>query len=65
MQSPNRIIQSLEYIQNIRPNSKVAFGRELTKIFEEIKIGKISEIINYLKTNVAKGEFVCLIFFVF
>ena len=61
-ESPNRIIQSLEYIQNIRPNSKVAFGRELTKIFEEIKIGKISEIINYLKTNVAKGEFVCLIF---
>ena len=61
-ESPNRIIQTLEYIQNIRPNSKVAFGRELTKIFEEIKIGKIAEIINYLKTNIAKGEFVCLIF---
>ena len=61
-ESPNRIIQTLEYIQNVRPNAKVAFGRELTKIFEEVKIGKISEILNYLKSNVVKGEFVCLIF---
>ncbi len=61
-ESPNRIIQTLEYIKHVRPNSKVAFGRELTKIFEEIKIGEISEIIDYLKTNVSKGEFVCLIF---
>ena len=61
-ESPNRIIQTLEYIQNIRPNAKIAFGRELTKVFEEVKIDKISEIITYLKSNIAKGEFVCLIF---
>lgn len=61
-ESPNRIIQTLKYIQNVRPNAKVAFGRELTKIFEEVKIGEISEIINYLNENVSKGEFVCLIF---
>ena len=61
-ESPNRILQTLEYIQNVRPNANVAFGRELTKVFEEVKIGTISEIVNYLKSNVVKGEFVCLIF---
>ena len=60
--SPNRIIQTFEYIKNVRPGAKVAFGRELTKVFEEVKIGQIDEIIDYLKTNTVKGEFVCLIF---
>lgn len=61
-ESPNRIIQTLEYIKIVRPNSKAAFGRELTKLFEEIKIGTIDEIIEHLKKNTTKGEFVCLIF---
>ena len=30
--SPNRIVKTLEYIKNVRPNSKVAFGRELKKL---------------------------------
>lgn len=60
--SPNRIIQSLEIIKNVRPQSKVAFGRELTKMFEEIVVDKIENVIEHLKSNVAKGEFVCLIF---
>ena len=61
-ESPNRILQTLEYIQNVRPNAKVAFGRELTKVFEEVKVGEISEIISHLKLNIVKGEFVCIIF---
>jgi len=60
--SPNRIIKTLEYIQNVRPQAKVAFGRELTKIFEEVKVDEIDNIILHLKNNVSKGEFVCLIF---
>ncbi len=61
-ESPNRILQTLEYIKNVRPNSKAAFGRELTKVFEEVMVGEISEIITHLKENIVKGEFVCLIF---
>jgi 16S rRNA (cytidine1402-2'-O)-methyltransferase len=61
-ESPNRIVQTLEIIANVRPEAKVAFGRELTKMFEEVVVDKIENIINYLKENVAKGEFVCLIF---
>lgn len=61
-ESPNRIIQTLEIIKNVRSECKVAFGRELTKVFEEVVVDKIDDVINHLKTNVAKGEFVCLIF---
>lgn len=61
-ESPNRIIQSLEIIKNIRPNAKVALGRELTKVFEEIIIDDIENAIVHLKENVSKGEFVGMIF---
>ena len=52
----------MENIQKVRPNSKVAFGRELTKVFEEVVVDRIDVVINHLKNNVSKGEFVCLVF---
>ena len=61
-ESPNRIIQTLEIIQKVRPDSKCAIGRELTKVFEEIVVDKTENIISHLKNNITKGEFVCLIF---
>ncbi|MCM1338230.1 MAG: 16S rRNA (cytidine(1402)-2'-O)-methyltransferase [Muribaculaceae bacterium] len=61
-ESPNRIIQTLEIIKTVRPLSKVAFGRELTKVFEEVVVDEIDNVISHLKNNVSKGEFVCMIF---
>lgn len=61
-ESPNRIVKTLEDIKNVRPKAKVAFGRELTKVFEEVVVDEIGKVIEHLKNNVSKGEFVCLIF---
>lgn len=61
-ESPNRIIQTLKIIQNIRPNAKVGIGRELTKVFEEVLVDDIDKIINHLESNIVKGEFVVIIF---
>lgn len=61
-ESPNRLIETLETIENEFPNKKVAIGRELTKKFEEIKIGKISEIIKYYKDNILKGEIAAMLY---
>lgn len=61
-ESPNRIINTLKVIQKIRPNTKVAIGRELTKIFEEIIVDQIENVIEHLEQNISKGEFVVLIF---
>ena len=60
-ESPNRIIQTLEIIKDVRPQARIAIGRELTKVFEEIITDEIENVINHLKANVSKGEFVCLV----
>ena len=61
-ESPNRIIKTLQTIQKIRPNCKIAIGRELTKIFEEILVDSIENVIKHFENNVTKGEFVCMIY---
>ena len=60
--SPKRILNTLEIIARIRPDSKTAVGRELTKIFEEIIIDDIKNVIEYFKKNTPKGEIVALVF---
>ena len=62
-ESPNRLIETLENIQEIYgSNKKVAVGRELTKMYEEVQIGTVSEIINYYTSNTLKGEIVAMVF---
>lgn len=60
--SPNRILNTLQIINELRPDCKVAIGRELTKVFEEIVIDETSKIIEYFKNNILKGEIVGLVF---
>ena len=59
--SPNRIVKSLQIIQQISPNTKVAVGRELTKLFEEIVIDDIEKVIEHFLGEV-KGEIVAMTF---
>lgn len=59
--SPNRIIKSLQIIREISPNIKVAVGRELTKLFEEIFIDDIEKVIEHFSAEV-KGEIVAMTF---
>ena len=62
-ESPNRLLQTLENIKNyFGEDKKIAIGRELTKVFEEIKTGTVKEIIDYYQNNTLKGEIVGLIF---
>ena len=60
-ESPNRLVKTLETLKEIAPEIKVAVGRELTKIFEEIVIDKIDNVINHFKDEV-KGEIVAMTF---
>ena len=61
-ESPNRIIETLKVIEKILGNRKIAIAREMTKIYEEVKIGTASELLNYFTKNSPKGEFVGLIY---
>lgn len=61
-ESPNRIIQTLKTVQKVRPTAKAAIGRELTKVFEEVIIDSIDNVIKYFENNISKGEFAGMIF---
>ena len=62
-ESPNRLMSTLEDISDyFGQNRKISVGRELTKVFEEIKTGTVGEIINYYENNTLKGEIVCMIY---
>ena len=59
--SPERILKTLKVVKEARGDIKIAIGRELTKLFEEVKIGLISEISDYFKGGI-KGEIVCMLY---
>ena len=60
-ESPERIIKTLKTIKNIRGEVKVALGRELSKLFEEIVINDISQVIEHFENGI-KGEIVCMVY---
>lgn len=60
-ESPNRIIETLELVKAQRGEVKVALGRELTKLFEEVVIDDVSSVIECFKDGI-KGEIVCMIY---
>lgn len=61
-ESPNRILKTLNFICGCNPNAKVAIGRELTKVFEEVIVDDVKNIITHFENNQPKGEFVALVF---
>ncbi len=61
-ESPNRLIKTLEIINEFDSELKIAVGRELTKIFEEVIIETPQKIIDYYQNNILKGEIVAMIY---
>ncbi|MCF6287928.1 MAG: 16S rRNA (cytidine(1402)-2'-O)-methyltransferase [Proteobacteria bacterium] len=63
-ESTHRILRSLADMQEVfGSNRLIAIGRELTKTFETVKLGTISEIKSFIESdaNQQKGEFVIAI----
>lgn len=61
-ESPNRLLKTLNYINKFNPEAKVAVGRELTKVFEEIVVDNVQNVIEHYKNNVLKGEIVAMVY---
>jgi 16S rRNA (cytidine1402-2'-O)-methyltransferase len=63
-ESPHRIVKNLELLKNLASEKKIILGRELTKMFEEIVRGNISEVLSYFIENSGKikGEFVIIVY---
>jgi 16S rRNA (cytidine1402-2'-O)-methyltransferase len=58
-ESMHRVVKNLELLQNLAPDKKIILGREITKMFEEIVRGSVSEALLYFQENPdkIKGEF--------
>lgn len=56
-ESPYRILETLEDIMEILGDRKMVLCRELTKIYEEIIRGKVSEVLENLRGREIRGEF--------
>ena len=62
-ESPLRLLKTLQNIlDEFGSNIKISVARELTKMFEEIQTGYISDVINYFNTNTLKGEIIVMIY---
>ncbi len=60
-ESPRRIVETLGDIRDILGERSVAVTRELTKVFEEVIRGPVSEVIGRLEGGVVKGEITLLV----
>lgn len=62
-ESPHRFLKNMQILLELAPEKRVVVGRELTKMFEEIVRGTVSEVFTYFVNNPEKvrGEFVVLV----
>ncbi len=60
-ESPFRIEKLIRELNELCPNREIALCRELTKKFEEVITGTVSEIYVNLKSLKLRGEFVIIL----
>ena len=60
-ESPHRLLKTLEVLARLSPGRKVCVARELSKQFEEFRIGIPSEIAAHYSGHPIKGEIVLVI----
>jgi len=62
LESPHRLMKNLELLKTLAPDKNIILGRELTKMFEEIVRGNVTEVLEYFEKNPGKvkGEIVII-----
>lgn len=60
-ESPYRLVKLLEELRQIFGERRICVARELTKKFEEIKRGTVSEVQQYFQQGKIKGELVIVV----
>ena len=60
-ESPHRVIKLLDALYEEAPERTIVVGRELTKLFEEVKVGSVTEVRAYFQKKQPRGEFVVIV----
>lgn len=61
-ESPHRLLRTLHDIQTFLGDREIVVARELTKKFEEVVRGKVSDLISQISSRPVRGELVIVIF---
>lgn len=61
LESPYRIVESLEDLLSVLGDRRICVAREMTKMFEEYWRGSISAAVEYFKSQPARGEFTLVV----
>lgn len=61
LESPFRVVATLELLKELAPNAWVVVARELTKIHEEFVRGSVSNVLDHFQKNEPRGEVVILV----
>lgn len=60
-EAPHHLVKTLEELQGVLGNRKIAVCRELTKRYEEKMLSTIEDMLNYYKENEPRGEYVLVL----
>lgn len=60
-ESPHRLKETLQAMNEVLGNRVISIGRELTKKFEEYQRGTLEEALDWVETGTIKGEFVIVV----
>lgn len=60
-EAPHHLTKTLEELQGVLGNRKIAVCRELTKRYEEKMLSTIEDMLNYYKENEPRGEYVLVL----
>ena len=60
-ETPHRLVKTLEAMVQIIPDRKMSISREITKKYEETRMGTVQEHLDWYSKNPPKGEFVLVI----
>ena len=60
-ETPHRLVKTLEAMVQVNPDRKMSISREITKKYEETRMGTVQEHLNWYSENPPKGEFVLVI----
>ncbi|MEA2683416.1 MAG: rRNA (cytidine1402-2-O)-methyltransferase [Chloroflexota bacterium] len=55
-ESPQRLLKTLDIISATLPQRRCAVARELTKVHEEVRVGRAAELAEHYRRSPAKGE---------
>ena len=61
LESPHRLLRSLETLATLDPERPLCVARELTKQFEEFRRGPAPQLLDHFSKKSVKGEFVLLV----